>query len=980
LFKFAPHPASGSRLGGGPASRHQRYGVGIFGGLLIAVIAGLYFLQLFIRIDATVSNAKDSAQNLAEALAEHTARTFEALDRTLQQAAIIRRDMHAGRYPTSEAAVAALRSLKETSPAIIALGWTDAAGNLEAHTYAGAPPRPNLSDLAHFIAQKDAPEDRFFIAPPLRSAATGRWITAISRRLSNPDGSFAGIVVAPVDQEYFAGTYRMLNVGQNGSVVLIDSRGMILTRVPSAPEMIGRSFRDRDLFTRYIPQAESGNYETAAAADGVARIAGYKVVKDLPLVVLVTYDRSEVLGPIYRLVRIFAPLMVLLGAAISLGIFFLLRQAREIATKTAVLEATLENMDQGVALRAGDGSVPIYNRRVLELLDLPAELMASGATTEEILGYQRRHGEFENLPPDLYSELRGQATGNRTFIYERERPNGSVLEVRGVMMPDGGMLRTITDVTERKRAEEKVKALLAATQEAMQRAEAAAAAKTEFLANMSHELRTPLTAIIGISELLLDGSHSAAQRRHFLEVQRRAGRGLLTLISDVLDFSRIEAGQVAIDRVAFSLREEVTGCISLVADQAARLRLQLTSSVAADVPDVLLGDPMRLRQILLNLLSNAVKFTDRGSVRLTVGRGGDADTLRFIVADTGIGIAPEKLPLLFERFVQADSSTTRRFGGTGLGLAISKRLVELMSGRIEVESEPGRGSTFSFVLPLSQPGENDAARPGAVDVFAPASYRLLLAEDNDLNREIIRAVLQQSGHDVATVSNGAEAVAAAAQGGFDAILMDVQMPGMDGYAAARAIRAAEKNGSRRVPIIALTANALADEPERCRAAGMDFHAPKPVDWPRLFSAVARLVEEGAGREPAAPTIPAGRAETGPVLDKAKLADLRARIGVHNAANLLQMFEVEATARFSAAEEAKPDEDLAHEAHTFGGAAAMLGFHELMQACQALEAAAQAGKGVAAAFEQCRAARDRALAEITRQLGEGTAIDMIRAIA
>src|SRR5262249_37632280 len=159
---------------------------------------------------------------------------------TLQQAVIIRRDMLAGRYPTSEAAIAALRHLKETSPAIIALGWTDAAGNLEAHTYPGAPPRPNLSDLAHFIAQKDAVEDKFFAAPPLRSAATGRWITAISRRLTNPDGSFAGAVVAPLDQDYFAATYRTINVGQNGSIVLIDLRGMILTRVPFAPDMVGR--------------------------------------------------------------------------------------------------------------------------------------------------------------------------------------------------------------------------------------------------------------------------------------------------------------------------------------------------------------------------------------------------------------------------------------------------------------------------------------------------------------------------------------------------------------------------------------------------------------------------------------------------------------------------------------------------------------------------------------------------------------------
>src|SRR5262249_11476548 len=340
----------------------------------------------------------------------------------------------------------------------------------------------------------------------------------------------------------------------------------------------------------------------------------------------------------------------------------------------------------------------------------------------------------------------------------------------------------IRDTTREKAAEQ-------ALHEAKQRAEAAAQAKAEFLANMSHELRTPLTAVIGISDLLLDGPHTSAQRRHFLELQRNAGRGLLTLINDILDFSRIEAGQLTIDSIAFPLRTEIADCVALVADQAARRDLELTCSVAHEVPDLVSGDPARLRQILLNLLSNAVKFTARGSIRLTVEAHAPASfDVRFAVADTGIGIAADKLPMLFERFVQADTSTTRRFGGTGLGLAISKRLVELMGGRIEVQSEPGRGSTFSFTVELRAPDVAQVAASMQPDCLPKAAYRVLLAEDNDLNRQIICAVLEQAGHAVVNVASGTEAVAGAARRRCDVILMDGQMPELEWYAPTRAIR------------------------------------------------------------------------------------------------------------------------------------------------------------------------------------------------
>jgi signal transduction histidine kinase/DNA-binding NarL/FixJ family response regulator len=931
-----------------------------FGSVIIFAI--LYVVQLNLRLEAAISSAQLSAQNLANALAEHTARTFEALDRTLHGAAIIRRDFEAGRYPTPEAVRAALRQLKETQPAIIALGWTDAKGNLLEHTYPQNPPRASLADLPHFIAQRNAAADEFYVSPPIRSAATGRWITAISRRVSHADGSFAGIVVAPLDPEYFTGIYRSLRLGDNGSVALIHPDATVMARVPFVEGAVGQSLAKMPLFSKGHAPPEN---ESVSPVDGVRRLFGYKVVPGLGMVVFVTYDRSEVVEPVYQQVRTFGPLFVFFLLLIISGVIFLIRQTHEIDSKTSVLEATLANMDQGLIVRSADGTLPIFNQRALDLLGFPRELMGLNRSTKQLIDYQRQHGEFESLSAEDYSDIERQAAGKSSYAYERKRPNGTVLEVRGVAMPDGGMLRTYADVTARKAAEETLR-------EAKLRAEAATQAKTEFLANMSHELRTPLTAILGISELLLQGNQSDEQRRGYLEKQLWAGRGLLALINDILDFSKIEAGQLTVEAIAFSLHADIDACMNLIAQDAAKKGISTSIGIAADVPDRIIGDPTRLRQVLTNLLSNAVKFTERGNVRLAVERLGAM--LRFSITDTGIGIPADTFSSLFQRFSQGDGSTTRHFGGTGLGLVISKRLVELMGGQIEVTSELGRGSTFSFTIQLR---EDSAQALPAESKFSPltaARYRILLAEDNETNQQLIATVLQQAGHEVVSVGNGDDACKAAGNDRFDAILMDVQMPVMDGYAATRVIRAGEGDNERTV-IIALTANALPDEAERCRQAGMDFHTPKPIDWPQLFGAIDRLVtQSNQQRRPQQSATGNDRGHRSssiePVLDTRVLSELRALIGQQNVSTLLRMFEIEAHERFSTAPEASGDlAPLLRETHSFGGSAAMLGFTELAKACRDLPAASS----VSDALAVCRTARDRALAEIEQiKVAEETA--------
>ena len=370
---------------------------------------------------------------------------------------------------------------------------------------------------------------------------------------------------------------------------------------------------------------------------------------------------------------------------------------------------------------------------------------------------------------------------------------------------------------------------------AKEAAEALAAAKSQFLAMVSHEIRTPMNGILGMARLLLDDGPAPGQRDR-LETLTASAEALLALLDDILDLSKLEAGRIECQATPFHLRSVVAGLMALMAGRADSKNLQVTADLAPEVPDWVLGDAGRLRQVLTNLVGNAVKFTAAGRVSLHVAaaEGG----LVFTVADTGIGIDAPARARLFEPFFQADSSISRRFGGTGLGLAICKRLVEAQGGEIGVDSEPGQGSRFWFRLPYP-PAE--APAPAAAPALPPLpSLSILLAEDNPVNRKVALALLTRRGHRVETAEDGRAAVAAATRGGFDVVLMDMRMPDMDGLAAAAAIRRLDPPQGR-VPIIALTANAMEDDVERCRAVGMDAHVAKPIDSAHLFGTIAAVL-------------------------------------------------------------------------------------------------------------------------------------------
>ena len=632
----------------------------------------------------------------------------------------------------------------------------------------------------------------------------------------------------------------------------------------------------------------------------------------------------------------------------------------------------------------------------------------SGYSAEEVRGRNSRLLQSGRTPPESYTALWQALTSGQSWKgeFHNRRRDGSIYVEFAIVTPlrqaDGRISHYVAvkeDITEKKRVageldrhrshlEELVAERTAELEVARQRAQSASEAKSAFLANMSHEIRTPLNAIVGLTHLLLRADPSPEQTRRLLKMETAAAH-LLSIISDVLDLSKIEAGRMALEQTDFALESVLDHVRSLIAPQAAEKGLTVTI-VTEGVPRCLLGDPTRLRQALLNYAGNAVKFTDHGSIALRAQvREEDADGLliRFEVEDTGIGIAPEVLPTLFQAFEQGDVSTTRRYGGTGLGLSITRRLAEMMGGEVGVRSQPGCGSTFWFTARLHR-GQGVASATAGVHAGRGGSQpsrtatRLLLVEDGEVSREVAIEQLRELGFAADVAVNGRLAVERVREGDYDLVLMDMQMPEMDGLTATRAIRALPSA----VPIVAMTANAYPEDRDACLAAGMNDFIAKPVGLAQLGDMLMKWLPERGGAQP---VVPDGEATAGLPTALAALAHIDAARGLQafngqadKYRNLLQLFashHQEDHATVASLLAAGDVEGMRVLAHALKGAAGSVGATGVERAATSLLTALQSGAAAPGDMERCagqlQAELALALGDIARTLATAADVDM-----
>jgi signal transduction histidine kinase len=705
--------------------------------VVVIPVTGAGFLVWDLH-DGTIADYQRATNVVGTMLAERTERYVQVTDRVLQELQLRVRMMGIRGPEDFEERLSTvethdlLRDRMQNLPAANAFILVSALGRI-ANSSRGIDQRgisiPNSDFIRHFATSDDP---ALFISPTRKSLITGAPTIFVARRINTPSGQFLGVAVGAIDVAELDDFHRAINTLPGQTVTLLRRDGMVLTRDPDTARDVGRPMAIASPWYRIV-RAGGGTYRSPGFLGGQPAIVSVHPLHAYPLVIDVSIQENEGMAAWRHeagLIAIstacaVAILLVLIGmigrqfwrlaeqnALLQRTAAALNDSRSDVAEKSRMLETTLEHMDQGLIMIDSQRGVPICNRRAIELLGLPPDLMARQPKFEDILAYQWNEGEFAGSDEEFRSFVQNGLLLNGPRNYERRRPNGRVLEVRTAGLPEGEAVRTFTDVTERRDT-------LEALGRAKEEAEGANRAKTEFLANMSHELRTPLNAIIGFSELIRDqtaGPLGAAYISYADDINA-GGKHLLDLVNDLLDMSKIEAGRYDLVEERVNLAELLRLCQRMMTPQqeGGNVRIIHDPGLAGVT---LLIDRRAVYQVLLNLLDNAVKFSPVGSTTVVRAEATADGGVVVLVSDNGMGIEAEALSSLFEPFRQGDASINRKFGGTGLGLAISRKLMVLMGGTLEITSEPGVGTTVSAMFPAARvlrlaPAEMANSRPDA---------------------------------------------------------------------------------------------------------------------------------------------------------------------------------------------------------------------------------------------------------------------------
>jgi len=824
----------------------------------------------------------------------------------------------------------------------------------------------NLADREHIRVHLDKKIEGLFISRPVMGRLSGKWSIQLSRAIHDKTGSVIGVAVASLDPAHLSRFYSSMTLNSGGAIALVGLDGIVRSSAGASASMFARDLSGSPLM-KDIARASEGSL-VGPLWDQSDTTTSWRRLDTFDLIVAVSVANpagafeAEAMSTFLVLATAFLSLVIALTSLrmahdhqrLALNEVRLQRSKRQIREQSQHLKLTLENMSQGIAMTDPQGRLVVSNNTLVQMLapHIPPQSGALAKSLKQIIASSEPSTDPLSTPPS-----KSKPPANVPAVSEYQTQSGDILKIVTVTLPDNGMVATFEDVTERRNKQVQLEA-------ARQSATQANRAKSEFLASMSHEIRTPMHGIIGMSQVLLESSIAGEQRKS-IETIAASGEALMTIINDILDYSRIEAGKLELRPVDFNLHTTLDDIVTLMSAPASKRGIQITLTYPEHLPKRFNADMGRIRQVVTNLLGNAVKFTTGPSIDVIVS-GRAAGLISIAVKDAGPGISQDQVAVIFDEFVQLNAPASRTFAGTGLGLPISRRLVALMSGELTVASTLGEGSVFTITVPLPlaqsdataptpETPAKDAAKSTSIQLKSGRPVRILAAEDNKTNRQVLCSMLKTEAVEIILAVDGQEAVDLFKSQPPDIILMDVWMPNVDGFSATALIRELERErGLHRTPIIALTANAVRGDRDKCLAAGIDDYMSKPLYKRILIEMINRWCqprEESERflleplyfcekRQPAnaGKTISNRQLASSGSIDEGRIAVLSVDIGADNLQHALTQFGADIRHELNTLAMAQAASDLANfrtAVETIRSCSMNMGCIRLVAACEGL---------------------------------------------